>query len=234
MQAKSDFELKDILMIIKKYGKMIVLTTVSAALLFFLYAALFMTREYQAQAMLIVNTSSGTSQTITYDDVNLSQKLVDTYAIIMKSTTILNKVINSLDLKLTSQQLAGKITVQGVGTTEVIQLTVTDSNPDRAKKIANSIIGLAPSEIIRTVKAGSVEVISPAETNSQPVSPNISSITMIGAVIGLLASFITVFVMEKLDDRLKSVEDIQEKLGYSLIGVIPEIKASPQETRNLK
>lgn len=220
MERDSEINIRELAFIFRKHLKFILMVTLFITAFGFVLAKFIIPPTYESEATLIVNASSS-DQTVTYSDVDLSQKLVDTYAIIMTSNTILDRVVKDLNLKEDTKALAKKISVQGEGTTEVLDLTVKDSNPERATAIANEIIHLAPNEIIRTVKAGSVEIISPAQTNHTPVSPNVRLFTAVAAVGGVWIAFMIAFASEMMNDKFKSEEDVQKKLGFTVIAVIP-------------
>lgn len=233
MNSKTeDLDLHDMLFILKRHIAIILILTLFGGLVSIFLVTFFIVPKYQADAQLIVNQSSMTMDAAQqYDAVELSQKEVDTYAIIIESSTILNTVISDLKLNTTKETLAKEIQVTGVGTTEVIDLKVTDENPDTAQAIVTDIINLAPSEIIRIVKAGSVEVISQPETNSKPVSPNKKLDTVIGFAIGLILSVLIAFVIEMLNNTCSSDEEVKRYLGFTVVGVIPNIDVKKGGTK---
>lgn len=221
-----NLDLHDIIFIFKKYIVLIVISTVAFGILGLVVSKFFIAPQYQAEAKLIVNTTSTLKDASqVYSAVQLSQKEVDTYAIIMENNTILDNVIKNLNLNITKEELTKKIDVQGIGTTEVLDLKVRDENPETAKAIAAEIIKLAPSEIIRIVKAGSVEVISQPEAESSPVSPNTRLNTMAVAAIGLVLSVLAAFLIEMLNNTFTNDDDVQKYLDFAVIGVIPNINS---------
>lgn len=230
MEIKSEnLNLQEILFILKKHLSLILAITIVFGALGFTVSKFFITPKYQATASLIVNPgqNSQTNSTITFDQVNTTQQLVGTYAIILKSSKVLDKVISDLNLSMDSTQLAKNISVSGVDQTEVIEIRVKDKDPDMAEKIENDIITVAPSVIIKTVKAGSVEVISPAVTDEKPVSPNVLLNTVIALCAGIAISVFVSFLLESLSNKFYSDEDVQKYLNLTVLGVIPnyEIKS---------
>lgn len=220
-----ELDLHDILFILKKHLLLIVIASVLCGVVGLVVAKFLVTPQYESQAELIVNTNSQTANAAeVYDAVQLSQKEVDTYAIIMKNNTILNHVIQDLKLGITKEQLAKKISIKGEGTTEVLALSVKDSDPAMANAIASKIVEYAPSEIIRTVKAGSVEVISQPEAGPNPVSPNTKLYTALAFLLGVVASVLLSFLLETLNNTFTSDDDVKKYLGYPVIGVIPNIE----------
>lgn len=229
MDIKSEnLNLKEIFFILKKHLSLILAVMVVCGALGFTVSKFFMTPKYQATASLIVNpgqNSQNNADTITFDQVNTTQQLVGTYAIILKSSKVLNTVISDLNLNVDATELAKNISVSGVDQTEVIEIKVTDKDPDMAEKIENDIISVAPSVIIKTVKAGSVEVVSPATTSDKPVSPNILLNTVIAICAGIVISVLISFLIESLSNKFYSDEDVQKYLDLTVLGVIPNYEA---------
>ncbi len=227
-----EMNLHDLFFILRKHLLLIIVVSVLCGIAGFAATKFLIPPQYEAQAKLIVNTDSTMANAAeVYDAVQLSQKEVDTYAIIMKNNTILNHVIQDLSLGISRDQLAKKIDIKGEGTTEVLDLSVKTSSPVLANSIAAEIIKYAPAEIIRTVKAGSVEVISPPVADPKPVSPNVRMYTAVAFVVGIIVSVLIAFLMETLNNTFTSDDDVQKYLGYSVIGVIPNIELKRKGTK---
>ena len=216
-------DIMDLFYILKKRLFFIAASALGAGVALLVISGCIMHPVYASQATLIINVTTPSALTVTGNDVALSQELIDTYAVILKGDTLLGEVKNDLALTMNLDRLAKEITVKGVGSTQILVMTVKDRQPERATAIAEDIIRRAPAEIGRTVKTGSIEVISPAKTESTPVSPNIPAYTAIGFAAGLLISAISTVVFDMLSDKIRSEEDIRSKLGFAVLGVIPDI-----------
>jgi capsular polysaccharide biosynthesis protein len=107
----------------------------------------------------------------------------------------------------------------------VIEVSVKGTNPQEVSDIANEITKVAPDIIIKTVKAGSVEIISPAKSSDIPVSPNIRLYTAIALIIGIVISVLISFVMEMFDNSISSEEDVKKYLKLAVIGIIPSVES---------
>lgn len=187
------------------------------------------TPSYSAKATMIVNKSNMVNNSsdyvyseYTYNDILLIQRLVDTYSIIITSDSVLNKVAENLDLNMTAEQLREHLTVSGVGDTEIIQITVTDTIPKRAADIANEITRVCPDEIIRMVKAGSVELIDYAVLPQKPSSPNIVNNILIAGVLGLVLICFIIIALEYLNKTIKSPKDVEDLIGLPILGQLPK------------
>jgi capsular polysaccharide biosynthesis protein len=215
----------DLLFIIKKHLKIILICTVLFGIMAFVVSAYIIHPKYQSNASLIVNAQDSTDKTdITMSDLQLSQNLVDTYSYIMKSTPVMAKIISDLNLSISPNKLANSISINGVGTTQIIEIAVTNGSPALAQKISSDVTKFGPEQIIKTMNTGSIGIISDASYSSIPVSPNIPLYVFIAVLIGMSCSFAYAIIRELLDNSFKSDEDVTRILGMNLLGIIPSIE----------
>ncbi|ADU28156.1 YveK family protein [Ethanoligenens harbinense] len=221
-----ELDLGRLLLILKRGWLPILLASFLGLIVAFSLAAWAISPLYASSTMLVVNANNNQNNTttITNDQLTTAQELVNTYSVILTSDTVLDQVISDLNLKTDASALAKNISVEGVNQTQVLKITVKDTNPQVAKNIANDIARVAPSIIIQTVKAGSVEVVSDAKLELKPVFPNIVLFSAIGLLIGFIGAYATLLVRDLLDHTFDSEEDVENRLGISVIGVIPVVQ----------
>ncbi|MGI5957871.1 MAG: YveK family protein [Massiliimalia sp.] len=224
-QQYDTLDLREIVLVLKKNFTLLITVTVLAAVIGFITSAFFVTPEYEASATLIVNSREDqqTQNVVTNDQINSAKQLINTYAVILTSDTVLNETIDELGLNLTYEQLLKKVTISPVEETQVMRIAVRDADPWQAKQIVSSIMDQAPEMIIHTVKAGSVEPISLASVGDKPVSPNLLLNSAVSGLIGLVGVCGFIFLRGMLNNRLMTDEDISKKLGLTVLGVIPYI-----------
>jgi capsular polysaccharide biosynthesis protein len=223
-RLEEDLDMLDILFVFKKHLKLLVIFAILFAVAGYAVSAYLMTPQFEADATMIVNSSKEQAETITYDQITAAQQLVDTYAVLLKSDSVMRQVNKNLSLHSTPEKLADCVTVTGVNQTEVLCITVRYPNAHRAAAIANQITKIAPEFIIRTVKAGSVEVISKAKVNTTPVSPNKTQNAAIAMLAGLILAMLIAFTLEVWNNRFVTCNDIQKNLGITVLGIIPAVK----------
>lgn len=230
ISREQELDLGHLLSVLRQGWKAVVIFSVIGLIIGFLLAKWVITPQYASNTMLVVNAENNQNPntTITNDQLTTAQELVNTYSVILTSDTVLDQVISDLNLKTDATTLAKNITVEGVNQTQVLKITVKDANPQVAKNIANDIARVAPDVIIRTVKAGSVEVVSDAKLESKPVFPNAALFSVIGLLIGLFGTYITLLVRDLLDHTFDSEEDVEKCLDISVIGVIPVVQTKEQ------
>lgn len=215
-------DLLEVLEVVRQHILIIVLVTVIAAAAGFGFSRFVMVPQYEASALMIVNTRQDTTANVTSDQINSATKLVSTYSIIIKSDTVLQQVISNLGLTLTYDQLKERVTVSAVDDTQVMQITVRSDNPEWARQVCEQITTISPDVILESVEAGSVKLISQAAVTTEPVSPNVMKNTAVAAVLGLVASIGIVVLRELLDNKIKSEDDIRKYLDLPVVGVIPD------------
>ena len=218
-------DLREYFGIIKKRFWIIALITtiaivVSGAISFFV-----LTPVYEAKSTLIVNTEKNEeTQMITGDQFNVTQKLAVTYGEIIKSRSVLDDVIKNLKLDDEYEELVKNVTVSPVKDTQIISISVQDTNKEKARDIANEIPKVFKKEAKRITKANDIQVIDKAILPQNPIKPNKMMNMAIAAVLGAMIGLFVVFLIEYLDNKLKTPQDIEKHLGLSVLGVVPNEK----------
>lgn len=224
-QRTEIFDIRELIFILKKHFKILIIFAFLLSCAGFAFSSWIIPSQYESTALLIVNaTEESSSAAITYDQISAAQQLVNTYAIIFTSDTVLDRVIENLNLDMKSQTLAGMIAIKGLNNTEVIALSVRSTDPKLAADIANEIVDVAPTVIIDAIKASSVEIISNAKINPSRVFPSQLIFTAAFALAGIIISAVVAILAEMLNNTFISGDDVQNFLGCTVIGIIPMSK----------
>ena len=218
-------DLREYLGIIKKRFWIIALITTIAIVLSGAISFFVLNPVYEAKSTLIVNTEKNEeTQMITGDQFNVTQKLAVTYGEIIKSRSVLDDVIKNLKLDDRYEDLAKNVTVSPVKDTQIISISVQDTNKEKARDIANEIPKVFKKEAKRITKANDIQVIDKAILPQNPIKPNKMMNMAIAAVLGAMIGLFVVFLIEYLDNKLKTPQDIEKHLGLSVLGVVPNEK----------
>ena len=216
-------DLREYFSIIKKKWYIMAILCVICVAISSVYSFFIAKPVYQAETTLIVKTEKveGTN-TVSSDQIKTTQQLALTYGEIIKSRKVLEDVIKNLNLKESYGSLSSKISVSTVTDTQIIKVSVQDTNKSNAAKIANEIPKVFAKEAIRIADANGVEVIDKAQTPVNPVSPNKKMNILIAGVLGVMIGLFIIFIIEFLNTKIKTPQDIEKELGLPLLGVIPE------------
>lgn len=222
--TKDTFDLMELIHQIKKYFWVLLLSMLVMGAAGFGISKFLIEPKYESEITMIVNTGQSDTVTVTNDNITSAQNLVSTYAVIIKSNTVLNQVISELELDMTYDELESNVYVDAVDDTQVMRVAVRDTDRELSAEIVETIAEIAPDVIVDTVEAGSCKVISQVITDEDPVTPNVLKNSLIMAALGLLISVIviilcTLFKVKKIVDE----NDAKKYTGLTVLGVIPEV-----------
>ena len=218
-------DLREYFAIIKKRFWIIGLISVIAMVISGVISFFVLSPVYEAKSTLIVNTEKNEdTQMITGDQFNVTQKLAVTYGEIIKSRTVLEDVIKNLKLDYEYENLTDNVTVSPVKDTQIISISVQDTNPKKARDIANEIPKVFEKEVKRITKANDIQVIDKAILPENPIKPNKIMNVAIAAVLGMMIGLFIVFLLEYLDNKIKTPQDVEKHLDLPILGVIPNEK----------
>ncbi|MGY5266279.1 YveK family protein [Paraclostridium bifermentans] len=194
--------IKGYLQIIKRRSWIIFLITFIAILVSTGVSFFGVNPVYEANTTLLVDINKKTgSEMITTEQLSVSEKLAVTYGEIIKSKSVLNEVENSLDLNCGYEELSDKVNVSSINKTQIISVSVQDTNPKRATDIANAIPTAFQQEVKRITQANDVKVIDKAVVPNKPTKPNKATIIAISAILGIMISLFVIFLLEYLGPK---------------------------------
>ena len=218
-----EINLKDFFTYIVKKIPIIICITLLVLLLGIEYAVFLKTPLYSGDTTILLVQDSGNSN-MTQNDVALNQKLVATYSEIIKSRRVLNQVIKQLQLDYTAEALSSKINVSSINDTEIIKISVSDEDAETACVIADTIANVFEKEIVELYNLKNVSIIDEAEIQDHPYNINTVRDLIIFFLAGAVLSVGVVFVFYYFDTSVKSSEEIEAKLGVTVIGTVPLYK----------
>lgn len=188
-----------------------------------LLGSVFLIKPSYSASTRIYVINQQNAENITATDLQAGSFLVNDYKEIITSRDVMKDVIATNSLSLSPDTLSKMISVTIPADTRVISITVTNHDPQQAKDLANSIREVASEKIKSVTKVQDVTPLEKAQLPSKPPSPNIKRNTMIGMLIGGLFTIVIIVIKEVLDDRVKRPEDVEEVLGMTLLGIVPNI-----------
>ena len=213
----------DVLSLLKTIWRkkfLILLTAILTTGLAFAYSAFLATPQYDSTTRLyVVTQSSDNGAGITNQDLQAGSFLVKDYKEIILSQDVLKNVTTTLGI---TDDIKEKITVNIPVDTRILSITVRDSDPNQAATIANTLRDEAAKKIIEVTKVSDVTTLEAALPAENPSTPQTKRNLVLGFIVGAFLATALVLVLEVLDDRVKRPQDIEEGLGMTLLGVVPD------------
>ena len=197
------------------------------------YTKLFIKPTYQASVMIYVNNSSisvgSTTFSISDSQLSAAYKLVDTYLVILKARSTIEKIVELSQTNYTYEQLLGMIDGEAVGTTEIFRVDITSTSAPEAALIANTVTQVLPGRIAEIVEGSSVKIVDYAKIPKERIAPSYTKNTAIGLLIGLVLSAGYIIISNLLDTRISSKDYLSQNYDIPIIGVIPDINESQSD-----
>lgn len=203
------------------------------ALAVFLLLHFWVTPTYESRVSFYVyNTSDGktSSGTINSSDLQAAESLATTYSEILASNSVLDAVLEDLGEKssINRKDLSEMTEVSVVSDTQLLEVTVTSTDPKFACEIAKSFAKAAPKEMVRITKAGGVEVVDQPEVATEKTSPRTVLDTAVAFMVGVLLMMVAVILRTTSDTTLYLAEDVEELSDMTLLGQVPQIAAAKE------
>lgn len=226
--------LQQLFVLLRRYVALILVSGLVCGLITWCVCSYLVAPVYEASAKMIVNSRQEQTGNMTNDQITSAQKLVDTYAIIIRSQPVMAPVIENLELQMSMEQLASKVSVTSVNETQVMRIAVQSTDPEQALRIVEQIVAICPPIIIDAVEAGSVKTVEPAYLAQKPVAPSTNLLTVLAALLGMVLVMVVVLVRFLLDNTYKSEMDLKNDLGLPVLGVIPDYESCLKQRKDGK
>lgn len=218
-----ELDLKDIFKILRKRIWWIIAVVVLASAASWYYSTAIMKPVYEASTKLIVKQSNSAITTLDLNEINLNLRLIDTYKEIIRTLAIMQVVADEHpEFGLTAEQLIGKVRVSSVNNTQVMTLIVEDSSYLRAAEIVNAVSYVFKEEVPKIMNVDNVSILNeaPLDIQPDPVRPNVLLNVAVAFVVSLMAVIGWAFLMEYLDDTIKTEQDVRDVLGLPTLTVV--------------
>ena len=229
-----EIDLQKLLLAYLRQAWLIVLCGVIAALGTFYVTANHITPLYRTSVTIYVNNTKS-NDVVEYVDgssLSTSARLVATYVNIIRSDTVLTKVVEKSGLDFTAEEIRGMMTTSQLGNTEMFQVFITYADPVTAAEVANAIAEVAPGEIGNFVEGSSTKIIDYAKIPTTRHSPNYRKNTLLGGIVGIAAAVLYITLRYLLDVRLKDSEDLEMIFDIPVLGQIPSFASADAKKKS--
>ena len=216
-----EINIKEFFEYVKKYIIIIALVVAILVIGVCIYDANIKTPKYTTYTTIILTQANeGQGVTITQSDLNLNRNLVTTYGKIINSKLVLEQVISQVGVTYDASELASHVNVESLDNTEILKISVEDSDPELAAKIANSIAEVFSKEISKYYKLNNISVLDAAQVPEKISNNTLKRDLSIALFISLLGSIAVIFVIYYFDDSIKLTDNIEDEIGMPLIAKV--------------
>ena len=207
---------------------LIALSSAVMALVFFIGTNIFIKPTYKASFTAFVNNQTqiqSQKSNVTTSDLQASRELVQTYARILTSNTVLSAAANSeiINFEITPSQMASCVTTEIENKTQIIKVNVITTDAQKSYKIAQAIATEAPAKMAIIVKGSSMSTVDEPQLPLQIYGPNYLTVSLIGALFGFALALAYVIIRYFRDDTIKGEGDLEGRYNLPVVGVIPNM-----------
>ncbi|MCE2302967.1 capsular polysaccharide biosynthesis protein [Streptococcus thermophilus] len=201
---------------------LILFTAFYFAVFSFLGTYFFIQPTYTSTTRIYVVNQATDNKNLSAQDLQAGTYLANDYKEIITSNDVLSEVIKDEKLNLSEAELSKMVSVNIPTDTRLISISVNAKTGQDAQTLANKVREVASKKIKKVTKVEDVTTLEEAKLPSSPSSPNIKRNVLLGAILGGFVAIVAVLVREVLDDRVRRPEDVEDALGMTLLGIVPD------------
>jgi len=209
---------------------MIGIVALIGAVAAFLISSFLVTPKYEASVKFYVNNSNislgDTSVSLSATDITAAKSLVETYIVILDTRDTLEDVIEKSGVNRSVDEVRDMMKAEAVNETEVFMVTITSEDRDEAKRIADAISEVLPYQIKRIIFNTSAEIVETPVRAVEPSSPNVTTTTLLGFVLGMVLAVVAIVLHELFDVTVRTEEDVAISCDHPVLAAVPNMAAS--------
>ncbi|MDD7283690.1 MAG: Wzz/FepE/Etk N-terminal domain-containing protein [Clostridium sp.] len=219
-QEENEIDLLELFYVVLHKWKMIVLSLLLTGACGCLISVFLITPQYESTSVLYVLSKSTSITSLA--DIQMGSSLTNDYVEVVTSRPIIEQVIQNLGLTdETYGSLKDKVSIDNPANTRLLKITVRDPQADVAKAIADELADVSKSFISIKMDQAAPTVTQYGYADGEPVTPNTVKNTVLGALIGAVLAIGVVIVSYLLNDTIMTTDDIEKKLGMTVLASIP-------------
>ncbi len=222
--TENEINILDMLFILRKNLLKIIIVAVVSAAIFLAYTLTMVTPVYRSTTQLLIKGLSIEAMTI-YPDSTSRIMLVNNSMEVLSGTEVMIDVIDELSLKVTPEQLQSWVSISSPADTQVLKISVVNTDPKLAKDIASTFAELSHSVLAENVGVSALSTIQEAKTPTAPISPNPLKNMVMGGFLGAVAASALFIVLWFVNNRIYTPVDAEKALGLTVFSSIPLVES---------
>lgn len=219
---KESFRIQDLVYIIRKRLKLLVLVVLAAVSAGAVYTWFIAEPQYEASTQILVTPAVGDNQEPVSEDWQSSRELVNTYNTLLTSPAIIGPAVQELNTARTEEDVQSQLTVTTENESQIATVSVRDTDPEAAVAIVNTVTETFEQKVPSIMNVDNVSILSRAELKdaAQPVSPQ--PLLHLAAALsgGALGGLGLILLLEIMNNKIKTEEELEAVLGLPILGSV--------------
>ena len=215
-----EIDVMELLYVFKKKAWIIILAAIAGCMAAGLYSVMILNPVYTSTSMVYVLSKETTLTSLA--DLQIGSQLTKDYSVMITSRPVLEQVIEKQGLDLTYDQLKEKISITNPTDTRILNMTVSDEDPVRARAIVDAVARASSDYIGDIMEMIPPKIIEGGVVPDKPASPNVTKNAVLGGVALAVISCGIITLQVIMNDTIRSEDDVSKYLGISVLAAIPD------------
>lgn len=218
-EETNEIDLVELFFALLSHWKSISCVAILAAVLAYCISAFMMTPVYESTSALYVVAKN--SENTSLSDLQIGSNLTNDYMNVIVGRQVLETVIDNVGLDEKYGSVYDRVKLKNPTSSRIINITVSDTDPLRAKQTADEIATVSAKFITDMMKQEPPSIIEYGAVAERPVSPSVVKNTVIGFALGFMLAAAVVIVVKLLNNTIMTPEDVEKKLGLNVLASLP-------------
>ncbi|MFD1773472.1 YveK family protein [Paenibacillus rhizophilus] len=207
-----EINLKEWALVIKRRIWIILLPTLLFAVLGGLYSSQPEVPLYSSSARIMIPATT--------------PEQLSTIKVFIREPVVLERVIQETGIPRSPGGLRGQISVDSVDNSIITLISVVDTDPAVAPQLANAVVRVFADEVSKRMGFTGISFLTEAaeSPNPAPINPPSDRALKVGLFAGLVIGLGLAFLLDSLDDTLRSEKDIERILGIDTLGQVSKFQ----------
>lgn len=228
-----EIDLREIAGLLLRKLKILILFLILGGLIAGSVTRFLITPQYTGTSMIFILTK--TTSVTSLADIQLGSELTTDFVMLATSRPTLERVIDELDLTEEPKELQEMITVSNPADTRILQIDVSNPDPQLAADISNALADATADAVADIMSTDRPSIVEEAVVPEAPSSPNLMKNAMLGAMAGLFLAMAIVILRFLMDDTIKTEDDVAKYLNLNTLAALPvDGKADPAAGKKKK
>ena len=218
-----DFEIDfmELFFMFRQHLLMLILAFLVGGGLGYAVSKFVLTPTYTSTSMIYVMSKETTLTSLA--DLQIGSQLTEDYKVLVTSRTVMEDVIKKLSLDMDYYDLRNKITLDNPNNTRILNISVLDTDPQRAKRLTDAVADSASDYIADIMEQDPPKIIEYGEIPLRKTGPKTGRNAIIMAVVFELIAMAGLTISMLTNDTIRSEDDIKKYFNIPVLAEIPEI-----------
>lgn len=173
-------------------------------------------------------------EVIEYGESSISEQAKKFYTDTLTRRDVLEETIDRQSLELSVEELRDNIKIEIPENSSSLLITVSSQDLKNVDEIADELATIFKEEVYKITEVEKIQTITTAPEPEVVDTVSLGRNIVIAAVAGLALGVVLVLILEYLDESIQSANDIENKLGLTVVGQIRDDSTFTEDLKKIR